>query len=241
MTAQPSDSLMHQTLTDLIDLAREAGFAIDTAWVYGLTWLAAGKLALMGKWRGVASLGDLLTEEVWQSAASAGLPEDAIEIVWRLQAALQREQGTRSKALAIVASVSDRQGTLGWDVVDAVWNQSHGARPGGPVGPSYSPELCDLLLELLQAPSQSTIWIPFDPTGQLVLRAVRRGLRVIADGPGPRNNLHVRLLLAIENPESFPSAVSFDLDSPQVEMKVDRVQANHRVFEVDYLLSRSPA
>jgi hypothetical protein len=220
----------YRALSELMDLARGSHRA-NNAWLYALTWLAASRLAMAGHLPGATSINDLLSASAWDIREDDLIPPEAKELVWGAGRESPHESAMRTRALGIVTQLIEESGNDEWDIIDAAWQQAGTWRTDVNSGIALAPELCELAFDVLQPQSQSVIWIPFDASGQLVMRAVRKGLRVIAAGPGRRTETHLRLLLAIESQQQLgQSAVVFDVPRGQVK----------RDLTADFLLATPP-
>lgn len=224
---------VHRAMRDLIDLAHTSTeHSGENAWLFALTWLAMGRLAAVGGLNGAVQLNDLLFPEAWSPQKDDQIPSSAKDLIWGPSSELPLESSVRASALRIVSSLVEQHGTDGWDVVDAAWQQPVQWRGDYSLGFALAPELCDLTLGVLDVPKDSTVWIPFDPTGQLVIRALKRDLNVIAAGPGRRSDTHLRLLTLIE--DLTPSQrMRLSLDAP-------RSANGSRELICEYLLAIPP-
>ena len=191
-----SESRPLNALWALMDLG--ADNAMDEGWLFALAWLAAAKLTLDGGRGDGAQLEGLLSERQWLALAERGLPEDAAKLVWRQLNRAPGDRALASRALAIVAGLSEAVGNGTWDVLDAPWQLGGRQRSLAPMPPALAPDLADALVAAADAGPSDHLWVPFDPTGQLTLRAARRGARVLASGPSQRSSLPVGLLLVLE-------------------------------------------
>ncbi len=220
----------YRALWALMDIARGSHRA-NNAWLYALTWLAASRLASSGHIPGPSDISSLISAEAWNALPEALIPAEARELVWGSGRDTSIDSSMRTQALGVVARLIEEHGQQDWDVIDAPWLQSDTWRTDMGADAALAPELCDLAFDCLQAPSGSTIWIPFDPSGQLVMRAIRKRLHVIAAGPGRRTETHLRLLLAIEGHGHW-------LESP-IEFDVPRGSIK-RELVTDFLLATPP-
>ena len=189
--------------------------AMDEGWLFALAWLAAAKLTLDHGRAGGMQMEDLLSERHWLALAEPGLPEDAAKLVWRQLSLSSADRSIASRALAIVAGVSDALGNGAWDVLDAPWQLGGRQRSAAPMPPALAPDLADMLVAAVDAGPGAHLWLPFDPTGQLTMRAARRGARVLAAGPGQRSSLSVGLLLVLEGDADLQRRVMFDRSDPR--------------------------
>lgn len=180
-----------------MDLARGTHKA-NNAWLYSLTWLAAGRLAISGQIPEITEISDLISESAWDRLPADLIPAEAKDLVWGVGRGDSQDSTIRTQALGIIAGLVAEYGQNEWDVIDASWSETDIWRADANADAALAPELCELAFACLQAPAESTIWIPFDSSGQLVLRAIRKRLKVIAAGPGRRTDTHLRLLIAIE-------------------------------------------
>lgn len=220
----------YRALLELTDVAHGSHRA-NNAWLYALTWMAASRLAMTGHLPGATNINDLISASAWDVQQDGLIPTEAKDLVWGAGRDSPHESAMRTRALGIVTQLIEEYGHHEWNVIDAAWQQSDTWRADVNSGIALAPELCELAFDVLQAPRQSVIWIPFDPSGQLVMRAVRKGLRVIVAGPGRRRETHLRLLLAIEGQTGLAgSAVVFDV--PRGEVKRD--------LTADFLLATPP-
>jgi hypothetical protein len=220
----------YRALWELMDVARGSHRA-NNAWLFALTWLAASRLAMSGQLPGATSISDLISPSAWDIRQDGVLPPEAKDLVWGRGGESPHESAMRTHALGIVTRLIEEFGHHQWDVIDAPWQHSDAWRADVNRDIALAPELCELAFEALRARRESLVWIPFDPSGQLVIRAVRRGMRVIAAGPGRRTETHLRLLLAIEgNTRLGESAVLFDV--PRAAVK--------RELMADFLLATPP-
>lgn len=224
---------VQRALWELMDLAHTSTkHSGENAWLFALTWLAAGRLAAAGNLNGAAQLNDLLFPVAWSHEKDDQIPDSAKDLIWGPESDSSLESSARTSALRIVGGLVEQYGSDAWNVVDAAWQQLGHWRGDSSLGFVLAPELCDLTFEVLEAPEGSTVWIPFDPTGQLVIRALKRNLKVIAAGPGRQSDIHLRLLTQIE--DLAPSQrLHLNLDAP-------RSANGSRELTCDYLLAIPP-
>ncbi len=175
----------YRALWALMDIARGSHRA-NNAWLYALTWLAASRIAASGQIQGTYGISNLISESAWEALPEALIPAEAKELVWGAGRDTPHDSSMRTQALGVVARLIEEHGPQEWDVIDAPWLQSDALRTDISSDAALAPELCDLAFDCLQAAPGSSIWIPFDLSGQLVIRAIRKRLNVIAAGPGRR-------------------------------------------------------
>ncbi|MCE3000606.1 MAG: N-6 DNA methylase [Betaproteobacteria bacterium] len=208
----------------LMDITHKS-HSIESGWLFALTWLAVGRLACPHTGAPLIPVNEMLTKEAWDGLPEDLVPDEARDMVWRRD----YEQSSRIEALKIVSELIEHHAGQGWDVIDAAWGSGDRYLQGGLV---LSPELCDLLMGAIDPPEGASLWLPFDSAGQLSLRALRRGMRVIVDGPGRRNETPLRLLIALEGiPEEMLSRVVF---------KVEAGSDGSRSIQPDYLIAIPP-
>ena len=226
----PTENPITKALAELMDVAKSI-HNTENSWLFALAWLAVCRLTPIDGFGRAPGLKDLLSEESGDYEIYSEIPSEAKKLVWGQQLDSPNEASARAHALSIITSLIEYNDHQFWDVIDAPWLLTGGGRPDFNGSFALSPELCDLSFELIRPEAGNSIWIPFDATGQLVLRAVRKGLRVIATGPGRRSDLHLRLLLAIEGANRLvPSDVQFDSGR----------DGNTRDVQADYLIATPP-
>jgi len=196
-------------------------------WLYSLTWLAACRIT-KDRSNEDSGVNSLLIKENWDKEIYNIIPNKAKELIWGTNWDMPRELTRRTQALSIVSRMMEQNEDKNWDVIDAPWSLSSYFQRSFMGG--LSPELCDLLFNEINPDYGNSIWIPFDPTGQLTIRAVRKGLKVISAGPKlGQSEVYKKLLLVIEGEENFKK-VTFDV--PLGEVK--------RNFRADYLIATPP-
>ena len=216
-----------QELMNVARLSRNQG----DAWLYALTWLAACRLTPLDSNGGASGINGLLLRKTWDHHIYSAIPDEAKELVWGLQADSPSGLTARTQALSIVTGLIEQGDSQDWNVIDAPWQLAGSMRTDFFGELVLAPELCELLFAGINAQSGDSVWIPFDLSGQLVVRAVRKGLKVIAAGPLGRSQLHLKLLLAIEKVGmSNEASVVFD---------VPRAGAN-RDLHCDFLIATPP-
>lgn len=211
-----------RAVRELLDISRAVGLSSEVGLLFALSWLAAGRLTAAG-WTGNSQIQALATEEYWHSTLAELLPSGVQEVAW------SRGIGTaeRLAAVAAVARLVEESGTDGWQVRDVAWEFA------GSVA-ALAPELCDLAFDVLNSPPSSTIWLPFETTGQLAGRALHRGLKTVCAGPAVGSNVLARLVVLIEAQSSEDiSKVSFELPS-------DTIESGKSTFTADFLIAVPP-
>lgn len=185
----------------LLELAGHRAALIGTeAVVFALSWLAAGRMLARNQIADFNCWDAALKLDFWEATVKCGMPEESLSAVWGHTTAATQNDGAHFEALSIVQSLWREDADGDWTLFDSLWdfpNSRFAAKDS--VNFSYDANLCDLLFDVLDASPGSSVWIPFDPSGQLVMRALRRGLQPLAVGPGwIRPNPIVRLLLVLE-------------------------------------------
>ena len=201
--------------------------------LYSLSWLAASRMLVRGELAGFGGITDLLQKDCWESAKRAGLPEEAFSLVWSEVNDTGAQESFRSRVLGVVADLLEQSGSSEWNLADSIGELFGTFQLGDHAGgEGYDVGLCDLLIGILEAPPGASIWIPFDVTGQLIIRALRKDLRVIAGGPGRNmwSSVVVRLLAVIEGRASQLS----------IETKGINSDGPSRLEKVDYLVACPP-
>lgn len=222
-----TESLATHAYWKLADLARVDG--PGDAQLFALTWLAAGRMVMLQQVHGIATADELAELQGWEALLQAGFPTEAYDLVAaQRSSAVVHEVGRRAAAAAIVSELIAELGQHRWDVLPCITG-SAGRR--GAVEGTLVPELATLLMDMLGAPPNSEVWIPFDRKGQLTVEALRRGWRVYAATPLASRQLVRRLLLAIETGHSEP---------PSVRTEIERDASGHPIARSDYALVVPP-
>lgn len=207
----PAQAPECSALRILVEDVIPSGLALRRADVvlYALSWLAASRLLLRGEIPGFSEMSELLLRDCWESGQQAGLPTEAIEIVWPAEDGTKSHEATRVRVLGLIADLVSQFGTSEWNLADSISEIGDYTE-----GVGYDTGLCDTLIELLDAPPGASVWIPFDFTGQLVIRALRRDLRVVFAGPGRNlwSSLIIRLLAVIEGRASHLTTEASELN-----------------------------
>lgn len=222
---------MHQavtqsTLLQLMDMGRAQGRRPIDAWKFALAWLVGGMLAREGRLGRDIRLSSLVEPAAW---TSAGIEAAAIahRVIWGRQEAALSESAL-NRAVAWVAELYEQEPAVPWDLADYLW-QAPGSFRDEPL-PLIAPEVCDLLFASLGARKEETIWLPFDPYGQLLSRALKAGLAPITAGPWRHDRELLALIAAL-----VESATSQDLRTDP-ETAADQP----RDLSVDYLVACPP-
>ncbi|OWS71975.1 hypothetical protein CBI30_03840 [Polynucleobacter aenigmaticus] len=215
-------------LVELMDLSR-SNRNIEDAWLYALTWLAACRLTPANNIGGASGINGLLSRETWDRTTYSAIPVEAKNLIWGSKSDSTSESTERTQALSIVTKLIEKTNGQSWDVIDVPWSITGSSRINFLGG--LTPELCDLLFTGIDAKTGDKIWIPFDQSGQLVIRAVRKGLKVVADGPGRQSQLHLKLLLAIESADhTNGGSVDFEVGT----------ETNSRELNAEFLIATPP-
>lgn len=217
-------------LQELMDVGRQ-NHNYEDMWLYALTWLAACRLTPADNIGGASGINDLLTRESWDRDIYSSIPAEAKALIWGSQSDSPSESTARTHALSVVTKLIEQSDGQAWDVIDAPWQAAGSSRADFLGGLVLAPELCELLFAGINAHTGDKVWIPFDQTGQLVLRAVRKGLNVVAAGPGGRSQLHLKLLLAIEKADQ-PNGMLVDFEVMR--------EGNSRELNADFLIATPP-
>lgn len=211
----------------LADLARVDG--LGDAQLFALTWLAAGRMVAERQVHGIATVDQLTELQAWKELLASGLPTEAYDLIAaQRSSAVAHDVGRRAAAAAIVYELIAELGQHRWDVLPCITGSA--GRRGEAEG-TLVPELAMLLMDMVGAPSNSEVWIPFDLKGQLTVEALRRGWRVLAASPLASWQLIRQLLLTIETGQSQP---------PAVRIEVERDTAGRPVGRAEYALVMPP-
>lgn len=211
----------------LADLARLDG--ANDAQLFALTWLAAGRMVAVQQARGINTVDELAEQQAWKMLLEAGFPVEAYDLIAaHRSSAVAHDVGRRAAAAAIVSELEKELGQHRWDVL-ACLTESAGRR--GEAEGTLVPELASLLMDMVGAPPNSEVWIPFDFKGQLTVEALRRGWRVLAASPLASWPLVRQLLLTIETGQPQP---------PSVRTEIERDVAGRPVGRADYALVVPP-
>ncbi|WP_431265778.1 N-6 DNA methylase [Roseateles chitinivorans] len=175
--------------------------------MFALVWLAAGRMVADLAVHSATRQIDLADLAGWKVLASQGFPQTAVELA---MSPSTDGQHRAERAAAIVSHVIEEAKLGPWDVLPCLMDPTGGHAD---IGGTVVPELASLALDLLGAPANSEVWIPFDLRGQLTVQALRRGLRVLAWSPLPTWPLVRQLMWTIETGSPQPEAVQFDLGS----------------------------
>jgi hypothetical protein len=216
-----------RTCWQLADLARTD--AASDAQLFVLTWMAAGRMVVEGKAGDISKVDELTDLHAWDHLLGAGLPPEAYDrIVRKRSSAAAHDIGQRATAAAIVSKLESELGRHRWDVLPFMCELD--GRRSSAEG-IVIPELASLLMDMVDAPLDSEVWIPFDFQGQLTIEALRRGWCVLTASPIRSSQLVRELLLTIETGQSQP---------PAVRAEVERDAAGRPVGRANYALVMPP-
>jgi hypothetical protein len=184
---------------------------------------------VVGRVHSVKSLNDLTSDDGWGALVAAGLPEDAVGHAVSTGRSSNQEMAQRLTAVGIVAELHEELGAQTWDVLAWLGGmvQRHAFETDGAVLPAFQ----ELLLDLVGPPDTGTLWIPFDPSGQLTIGAFRRGWTVITVSPLGISSSLLEVLLTIET-----GAASH----PRIRTGDERDAAGRPLTRADYILALPP-
>lgn len=219
----PEFAVLHLMLNDVL---AASPMSRSDALTYALAWLAAGRLLAAGEIAGYGEYSDLLQRDCWEAAERSGLPNEVVSLVWPADGNGRVQDWVNVKLLGLLADFTDQFELQEREFADAL------AEISGPETGGYDSGMCDAIVNLLQAPLGRVVWIPFDGTGQLTIRALKQGLKVVLDGPGQNrwSVLMVRLLAVI--------AGKADMLSTDAGMRTIDTQEVGNSF--DYLIACPP-
>lgn len=190
-----------RAFSQLLNLAHANGAMPANSLQFALAWLAAPTLASAQRLEGVGRLQDFLLPATWRAlAAYLGESEQSFPLGYVHSKSVE---SIYAEALSIVSGLVSEHGVKGWELMDAAWIYSGQSRSSDYGFWAFDPELCDLAVSRLGARSGDEVWIPFDRVGQLTIRAIRTGAKVIVSYEKGQSQALVRLLLEIEdNPQA---------------------------------------
>lgn len=199
----------------LLDIARNFASAGDAV-PFALAWMVLGKLISAGRLVGVNRITELDARDAWQRVGASGLPRQLSEII---QEAIRKGLGDRDgdsqrEASYIVAQLLDSGPASAWEMQDVGWWLTTRGRSQMDAFPAYEPTLCDLIVSALMIQPGELVWVPFDTSGQFVVRLARAGARVCRAGPGYSSAELTALLLALEDDATCFDAVDFSGNLP---------------------------
>ncbi|MGF6480809.1 N-6 DNA methylase [Paraburkholderia sp. JPY419] len=211
----------------LTNLARLGG--IYDAQLFALTWLAAGRMVVTEQVNGISTIDQLAEPNAWRLLLSADFPKELYDAIATQQSqAVAHNGGRRDAAAAIVSELAMELGQHPWDILPCITDA--GSRRDAADG-TVVPELAALLMDMVDAPADSEVWIPFDGKGQLTVETLRRGWRVLSASPLTVSQVSRQLLLMIETGQCRPS---------RVRTEVDRDEVGRPVLRADYALIVPP-
>ena len=196
---------------------------------FALTWLAAARMAVLGLLPDLKGLSDLNTLTGWKLAEAAGLPIDAVANLFSgpdSSAAI----GIRAKAVSFIVELQADLGRQPWDILPSL------AIAGTRLSRDYAYEgeliesAAELLLELAGDPN-GWLWLPFDVSGTMTIRALRRGWDVKAVLMTEMSHSDLPLLLAIETGKTT---------HPTVQTTVERDPSGQPVTKAQTLIANPP-
>lgn len=234
---EPNVPPIIQALRDLVGIGYDCGLGHEDAVIFALAWLAVWKIDARDPLHSETLSGDLssslLKRDCWQTAIARGLPAESVDLVWARAQQGDSENNPLANALARVVALRIEVPDTEWSLPDAILEiaKTQGGMDASR-GVLLDPGLCDFLFHLLDAPPGTSVWIPFDHTGQLVVRAIRQGLKVFAMGPGwYRTPVVIKLLVLIE--KGF-------LNTEMIVFDQERVKAGFPEKVADFLLACPP-
>lgn len=199
----PRDALFR-----LLDLARGASLPVD-ALTFALAWLAVAKLISTGRLEGLSRIEELQTREGRFQLTSADLAPGLVSVITKAIESPHADGGFHMEASWAVSPLIDKSHGKPWGLQDAAWWATGRGRGFGEGVPAYDPGLCDLIVGSLDIKADDVVWVPFDASGQLVVRLARAGARVWRAGPSYFQTDLCMLLLALEDEASCLRAVQF--------------------------------
>ncbi len=217
-------SAVIEAMRQLADVRRSA--AQDDAYQFALAWMVGARMAqldMLPKGAGLTSL----TEQATWAKAHSDIGELCARIIWGKGAPSQNLDREITQAASITSDLLEQAPEFFLYVSDALWHLPS-LRSGDL--PVLAPEACDLLFCVLGAPRGAKVWIPFDPVGQFVSRAMRLGLEFDLDGP--------RFWLT--DSQRLCRALLGIFDDSSVHADASRNSDGKREFEADFLIAVPP-
>jgi N-6 DNA Methylase/Type I restriction modification DNA specificity domain len=213
----------------LVEAARSS-FSQPNTRQFALTWLAAARMVVMGECSALKDLGGLKTDLGWKAVERAGLPVDAVSHLFG-----SSERGEpidlRSRAAAIVTGLYAELGTQPWDVLPSLTDYSFRSKQGMDGVQEVSSVVSELMLDLVGQPD-GWLWLPFDSTGTMMIRALRRGWKIkAASMTVPTHSILKLLMLAIET--GCPT-------SKNVDTTVEAEGSGHPTIKASYVIAVPP-
>jgi hypothetical protein len=222
---------MAYQMTAVLDAIRQLallrGGPQDDGYRFALAWLVGARMAQQGMLPEGSRAASLTDQAAW-SAAHPTIGTLCAEIIWGKGGSPVNRDTELPQAAAIVARLLERAPDFYLSVPDALWYLP-ALRTAD--WPALAPEACDLLFSMLGAAPGATVWIPFDPLGQLTARALKLGLRFETAGPRPWPSEFQQLCRAV---------LGVFEDSPLQSMDAHRGADGKRDFAVDYLIAVPP-
>lgn len=212
---------VQDALSQLASIGRRQGRSHTESWKFGLAWLVGGHMVRQGLLGADTRLSHLVEPANWTRTESA-VGHLAHNIIWRKSDTTMNES-TINRAMTLVAEFYEKERELPWNVVDAFWQMPNLHREISVIAPA----VCDLLFSALRPEPGRSIWLPFDPIGQLLCRALRLGLDAVMMGPGTRDeDIHslIRQLVP-SGPATINSKGANAPDRNRLELRVDYLVA----------------
>ena len=162
---------------------------------FALTWIAAARMVALGTVPELTNMADLNAHSSWIKLQKAGLPVDGMLSMFEPQSG---GLPSPEKPVRIVTELQKELGNAKWDILPTIVSTRR-PRSEDDVFNDVIPSVAELLLDLVGIPSESDLWLPFDRSGMLTIRALRRGWKVnAAQMMGNTDTDALKLLLAIE-------------------------------------------
>jgi hypothetical protein len=160
-------------------LASLRGGLQDDGYRFALAWLVGARMMQLNMLPEGGRLAPLTTQAGWLEVHPV-IGKLCTEVIWGKSAPFSVEDLELSQAASIASRLVERVPDFHFYVADALWYLPALRNTDWPV---LAPEVCDLLFSLLGAEAGSTVWIPFDPLGQLTSRALKLGFGFETVGP----------------------------------------------------------
>lgn len=207
----------------LMELKKSSDYADRT--MYVLAWMVGARLVQDSH----INIGSLNNRNEWEAVHPIIGPICA-DVIWgRGSESPSVDQSGLSLAIRVIERLISKVPHFSLLIADALWQLPMTRDSDLSI---MAPEVCDLLFSMLQAPKGAKVWIPFDPVGQLAVRATMLGLDAESIGPEVWTSDSRRLCRA---------AVLGILDETELRKKyVSRYPDGKIKFEIDYLIAVPP-
>lgn len=213
----------------LMELARSQATGFAESVSFALVWLATARMVLTGSVPSVQNLTDLTSLEAWSALEQQGLPLASVHR-WLEKDNKVGGVQVRAQAVSVVLELEKEVGSQHtWDVLPAFTGACFSSRSDTFEG-VVAAEVVELMLDFLGEPA-GTLWIPFDQSGAIAMRALRRGWDVNTASMHSIDSSLLPLLLAIETGRTTSS---------RVQSHVERDSLGRPLTQATHILATPP-